>query len=202
MKQLDASFFKISTLKLPVAAGDLLVAEPFLDDEYFGRSVISVIDHDYAEGTTGVVLNHAIETPLAEVLDGITRPEPVTLYCGGPLGHDSLFFIHTLGDSIIPEARQYGNGLWIGGNFKSAIDYINQGYPIEGYIRFFIGYSGWTVGQLDEELNDDTWAVIPEPPQTNSILQGSGDHYWHRCVRTLGEAFKPWQLLPQSTQAN
>ncbi len=202
MKGIDTTFFKVTTAKLPVNAGDILVAEPFLDESYFCRSVISIIDHDDKDGTTGVVLNHAIDTPLADVLDGITLPHPITIYCGGPLGHDRLFFIHTLGDGIIPGARLYGNGLWIGGDFAAAVDYINQGYPVEGFIRFFIGYSGWTSGQLMREVHDDTWAVIPEPTASPDILQGEGDHYWHRAVRTLGEAYRAWQLLPQTIHAN
>ena len=91
MKNIDTSFFRISTEKLPVEVGDLLVAEPFLNEMWFDRAVISVIDHNPEEGTTGVVLNNALESSLDEVLDGIDREDKVPVYCGGPLSQDRLF---------------------------------------------------------------------------------------------------------------
>lgn len=136
MKNIDTSFFKISTEKLSVKAGDLLIAEPFLGETWFNRAVISLIDHSVEDGTTGVVLNHPITSTLDEVLDGVNSDSHIKVYCGGPLSQDRLYFVHTLGDEIIPDARLYAPGLWIGGNFDAAIDYINEGYPTDGQIRF------------------------------------------------------------------
>lgn len=202
MKNIDTTFFKISTLKLPVKAGDLIVAEPFLKESWFDRAVISLIDHSDDEGTTGVVLNHPLLSQLDEVLDGVTRKEPVRVYCGGPLSQDRLFFVHTLGDSIIPDAREYAPGMWIGGNFDAAIEYINDGYPVEGLIRFFIGYSGWTPGQLEDELKEDAWAVQPRPGAVSDLLEGHGDPYWHKIVKGMGDYYRTWQLLPQDARSN
>lgn len=202
MKNIDTSFFRISTEKLPVEVGDLLVAEPFLSEMWFDRAVISVIDHNPEEGTTGVVLNNALESSLDEVLDGIDREEKVPVYCGGPLSQDRLFFVHTLGDAIIPQARCYAPGLWIGGDFDAAIDYVNNGYPVEGYLRFFVGYSGWSAGQLDEELAAGTWAVKRGLDDVGPLLAGRGDSYWHRVVHSMGERYRQWTLLPQDVKAN
>lgn len=202
MKNIDTSFFKISTEKLSVKAGDLLIAEPFLGETWFNRAVISLIDHSVEDGTTGVVLNHPITSTLDEVLDGVNSDSHIKVYCGGPLSQDRLYFVHTLGDEIIPDARLYAPGLWIGGNFDAAIDYINEGYPTDGQIRFFIGYSGWAPGQLDEEINDDTWAVQNNADTLPDLLVGEGDAYWHKAVRSLGDHYRLWQLLPQDIKAN
>lgn len=202
MRNIDTSFFKISTEKLLVKAGDILIAEPFLGETWFNRAVISLIDHSDDDGTTGVVLNHPIASTLDEVLDGVKHDNPVKVYCGGPLSQDRLYFVHTLGDKIIPEARLYAPGLWIGGNFDAAIDYINEGYPTDGLIRFFIGYSGWTPGQLDDEISDDTWAVQNDIASMPDILEGEGDSYWHKAVRSLGNHYRLWQLLPQDIKSN
>ena len=202
MKNIDTSFFRISTEKLPVEVGDLLVAEPFLSEMWFDRAVISVIDHNPEEGTTGVVLNNALESSLDEVLDGIDREEKVPVYCGGPLSQDRLFFVHTLGEAIIPQARCYAPGLWTGGDFDAAIDYVNNGYPVEGYLRFFVGYSGWSAGQLDEELAAGTWAVKRGLDDVGPLLAGRGDSYWHRVVHSMGERYRQWTLLPQDVKAN
>ena len=202
MKNIDTSFLRVSTLKSAVRAGDLLVAEPFLNETWFNRGVISIIDHSDDEGTTGVVLNAPITIPLQEVLDGITREDPVTVYCGGPLSHDRIYFVHTLGPEIIPNARQYASGLWIGGDFEAATDYINEGYPTDGLIRFFIGYSGWTPGQLSDEINEGTWAVLSQTDKMLPLLSGKGDRYWHRAVKALGQHYRPWQIIPQDLSAN
>ncbi|MCI9054603.1 MAG: YqgE/AlgH family protein [Muribaculaceae bacterium] len=202
MKNIKTSFLDISTLKVPVHTGDLLVAQPFLQEEWFNRAVITVIDHSAEEGTTGAVLNLPIQSTLSEVLDGVTREEPVPVYCGGPLSQDRLFFVHTLGDSIIPDARQYAPGQWIGGDFAAAIDYVNQGYPIDGMLRFFVGYSGWTPGQLDEEIEADTWAVQSDAASAGKLLEGAGDAYWHRIVRSLGSFYRHWLMIPQDIRSN
>lgn len=202
MKNIDTSFFNISTENLPVTAGCLLIAEPFLTEMWFDRSVITVIDHNMDEGTSGVVLNQPIESTLDEVLDGVNPDTHVHVYCGGPLSQDRLFFVHTLGDAIIPDAREYAPGLWIGGDFNAAVDYVNGGYPVEGFLRFFVGYSGWGRNQVEKEIEMDTWAVQPRAAAIGNILEGSGDAYWHNAVRSLGERYRSWQLLPHDLTVN
>lgn len=202
MKNIDTSFFTISTENLPVTAGSLLIAEPFLTETWFERSVITVIDHSYDEGTSGVVLNAPIESTLDEVLDGVDPDTHIHVFCGGPLSQDRLFFVHTLGDAIIPDAREYSPGLWIGGDFNAAIGYINAGYPVEGFMRFFVGYSGWTGGQVEKEIEMDTWAVQPHAASMGNILTGYGDTYWHSAVRSLGSRYRSWQLLPHDLTSN
>lgn len=202
MKNINTSFLKISTLKLPVHTGDLLVAQPFLSESWFNRAVISLIDYSESEGTTGAVLNLPLKSTLPELLEGVSDERPVTVYCGGPLSQDRLFFVHTLGDGIIPDAREYAAGLWIGGDFDAVIDYVNQGYPVEGFLRFFVGYSGWSPGQLEDELEADTWAVQHDMSETGKLLAGSGDRYWHRIVRSLGPFYRPWLMIPQDVRAN
>lgn len=202
MKGIDTSFFRITADKQPVTAGGLLVAEPFLSEQWFDRAVISLIDHSNEEGTTGVVLNNPLATTLDEVLDGVKPEAGVRVYCGGPLSQDRLFFVHTLGDEVIPEARMYADGMWIGGDFDAAIQYVNSGYPVEDNLRFFIGYSGWTPGQLAEEIEAGTWAVQPDASAVEGILSDYGDTYWHRVVRSLGERYRIWSMLPRDIKAN
>lgn len=202
MKSLDTSFLRLSTIKRPVSDGDLLVAAPFLSEKWFNRAVISIIDNEPGEGTTGVVVNLALDTTLNEVLDGISREDPVSVYCGGPVSQDRLYFIHTLGEDVIPNSRMYAPGLWLGGDFDAALAYVNEGYPIDGFIRFFIGYSGWSSGQLKEEIDSDTWAIHPRLEDPHELISGEGDTFWHTIVRGLGEHYRPWTLMPRDTQSN
>lgn len=198
MKNLANGLFHIVTIdERAPHCGGLLVAEPFLKESYFNHGVVSIIDYAPGEGATGVVMNNRTEYMLSELLDNVSTDADQPVYCGGPLGLDRLYFIHSLGPDVIPDGRPYGNGLYVGGDFDSVIDYINSGYPAEGNLRFFIGYSNWGAGQLEREIREGTWAQAPAAHTPNEILAGSADPYWHRAVRSLGEAYRPWQLLPR-----
>lgn len=202
MKDLSTLLFRVENPKLQPHAGQVLVAEPFIGDEHFKHGVISVIDYLASEGTTGVVLNNRTEYMLDELLDGVNKDSNIPVFCGGPLGQDRLFFIHTLGPEIIPNARKYTDGLFVGGNFEQAIDYIRKGYPIDGCIRFFVGYSCWSVGQLESEILDNKWASVPDTPSPDLLLTGAGDQFWHRTVRSLGPQYRAWHLLPRNIACN
>lgn len=202
MKDLASTLFRVSSDKSAPRRGGLLVAEPFLRESYFSHGVISLIDYAPDEGATGVVMNKPTGYRLADLLDNTRVFSNAEVYCGGPLGQDRLYFIHTLGDKIIPGARMYAPGLYVGGDFNSVIDYVNSGYPVSGNVRFFIGYSSWTDGQLEEEIGEDTWAQAPMPENPESLLTLHGDAYWHRAVRSLGENYRSWQLLPSDPKSN
>lgn len=202
MNDLADSFFKIAIPGSMPQSGNLLVAEPFLDEPYFRHSVISLLEYDAAGGATGVVMNHNTGYILQDLLDNINAEGPIPVYCGGPLGLDRLVYIHTIGDNIIPGARMYADGLYIGGDFDAMTEYVNSGYPVEGYVRFFTGHSGWMEGQLEREIEQGAWVPMSASPDTAALLRLDGDRYWHRAVRTLGSKFRPWQLLPANPLFN
>ncbi len=181
--------------------GALLVAEPFLRESYFNHAVICIIDHGSGKNTMGLVLNRQISHTLSDLVDGIDGGEKIPVFCGGPMSSDRLFFLHTLGPDIINGAREVVKGLWVGGDFDQMKDYIAKGYPTEGHVRFFIGYSGWSPQQLEAELAKKVWAVteISDPGQ---LLIGADNSYWHAAVRRLGPAFRGWQFHPQNPLAN
>ncbi len=181
--------------------GSLLVAEPFLREEYFHHAVIQLIEYVPGGKAMGVVMNRKTGHMLQSLIDGVNVETPIPVYCGGPLSCDRLFFVHTLGD-LIPECQPLGDsGLYISGDFHVMLDYINSGYPVDGYIRFFVGYSGWSVGQLDEELSNKVWAVT-DVKSPMAALTLSEDRYWHQVVKLLGPAYRGWQYHPRNVHAN
>lgn len=202
MKDIITDFFKIKSRPHRPVCGGLLIAEPFMKEAYFNHGVVSLIDYVPAEGATGVVLNNATEYLLPELLDGVNKSVKVPVFCGGPVGQDRLFFIHTLGPEIIANARQYAPGLYIGGEFSDVIAYVNEGYRVEGNIRFFIGYSSWCEGQLEREISRESWVQYPAPADTSELLRYSGDTCWHRAVLALGSAYRSWTLLPRNIESN
>lgn len=149
----------------------------------------------------GVVLNRQISSTLKDLIPDITRKDDVPVFCGGPVSCDRLYFLHTLGSDIIPRAQLIKNGLWIGGDFDAVKQYVNAGYPIDGQIRFFVGYSGWDAGQLESELKNNVWAVT-DFTSAESLLEGKEDAVWHNVVRGLGDDFRTWLLHPQNVRSN
>lgn len=201
MKDLADILFAVRPEQTIPAAGAVLVSEPFVSQTYFTHSVVSIIDYAPDDGANGVVLNNSIEYCLDDLLDGVTTPD-IPVFCGGPIGHDRLFFIHTLGPEIIPGARLYSPGLYVGGNFRAAKEYVNGGYPVDGYIRFFVGYSSWDPEQLEAEMRSGLWASVPKTIKPENLLQGRGDRFWHNTVSLLGERYRSWQLLPRNVVCN
>ena len=200
MKDLDQFLNRIDLPRINPSSGALLVAEPFLRESYFNHAVIYLVDYGDGESSMGIVMNKTTNYLLSDLLNNVTRREPVPVYCGGPLSGDRLYFIHRLGD-IIPGAKHIADGMYIGGDFDCMIDYVNAGYPLEGFVRFCLGYSGWEVGQLDDELKNNVWAVT-SMKDADTILQGSEDGYWHGQVRTMGAKYRGWLYHPQYPSLN
>lgn len=181
-----------------LAAGALLVAEPFLAEDWFRHAAGIVIDYSMADGTVGLMLNQLASVTLNQVVD-CKKDYPV--YVGGPVGNDRLSFLHTLGD-VVPGSQQVMPGLWLGGNFDEALQLVDDNPLPEGMIRFFIGYSGWTPGQLEQEIDDHVWAVAAPPADAAQLLTGAGDAYWHRVVRDMGQDYKGWLYHPRDNHSN
>lgn len=196
----DNELFNIDIPGGKPSVGSLLVSEPFLKEEYFHHAVISVIDYaPYAEAM-GVVMNRMTTFTLQGLIDRISVETPIPIFCGGPMSCDRIFYLHSLGE-IIPDSQPVAEGLFVGGSFDAIIDYVNAGYPVEGYLRFFVGYSGWSPRQLDEEIANRVWAVTPADSPAR-LLTGCEDSYWHYHVRRLGNRFKGWRYHPSNPHVN
>ncbi len=180
--------------------GSLLVAEPFLRERYFHHAVICLVDYEPRGSAMGIVLNSRTSYTLQDLLPAVKSGRPIPIYCGGPMSCDRLYFMHTLGD-LIPNSRRVCDGLWIGGDFDTMLSIVNDGYLLDGHIRFFLGYSGWDADQLDGELLKSVWAVT-DIPSIDELLSGEEDSYWHRIVRTMGAHYRGWLYHPRNPHSN
>lgn len=208
MKDLTSRLFQVptGTATMP-AAGQQLISAPFVHDDLFRHGVLTIIDYDSHDGATGVVMGSRTGYTLSDLLDGIDDEFDIPVYCGGPEGQDRLYFVHNLGNDIVPGARPCGGGLYVGGDFDTIMEYINDGYPTEGSIRFFVGYCTWEPGQLEQELRSGYWAPTTRtananPAATSHLFSTEADALWHAAVRTLGEDFRPWSLIPRNPVCN
>ncbi len=196
---LESIIYKNPTIVNP-QKGDLLIAEPLLDEPYFKRSVILILDEDNNQGHIGLALNKITPVSLQDLFPDWKAGAEVPVYSGGPVEADRLFMLHTMGDRF-EGSMEVSPGLYVGAKLDDIIDYINNNRYADGNIRFFLGYSGWSRGQLTSEILKNTWALNPNPGHTD-VLTGAEDLYWRREVRRLGEKYRSWLLVPSNPAFN
>ncbi len=198
-KSLSKQFFYGDSPDRPVLAGDLLIAAP-LEKEHFSRSVVLIIDSDKAEGKLGLVLNKRSAMTLKDLVPIWDSAEDIPVFIGGPVENDRLFMLHTLGDEF-PGSIEILPGLFVGGSTEAMVNYIREGKPIDGKIRFFAGYAGWGSEQLEAEIDAKVWCVAM-PQNSEDLLSGSGNAFWRREVKKMGERYRGWLSVPSNPDLN
>ena len=194
----DKDQFKIRHNNLAPKKGKILISEPFLRDMYFQRSVILLIEHDVI-GSMGFVLNNYTDLFLNDFIEGLEKFTQIPIFLGGPVSSDNLFFIHSLGH-IIPDSIQIDDNLYFDGDFESLNYYLLSGQPVEGKIKFFLGYAGWTKNQLIEEIKQDFWLV--SRASNSDILLAKDESFWNKSVESIGNQYLTWLNYPKDPQLN
>lgn len=193
----DTDIFKIESNNVLPDKGKLLISEPFLQDANFGRSVILLIDHG-EEGTMGLIMNKQLPHIVNDFIEEFKYIDSIPLYRGGPVSTDTLFYLHNLSD--IKGSIPIDEGLYLNGDFSSIKRYILQGNPIEGNIRFFLGYSGWDAEQLQQEIKENTWLI--GQADSDLLLNKSVKDLWKTSLRELGKKYETWSRYPQIPSLN
>ncbi|PRY15663.1 putative transcriptional regulator [Pontibacter ummariensis] len=178
--------------------GSLLISEPFMGDANFERSVVLLCSHNEEEGSFGLVLNKPSNLKLSDVVDVYNESFDVELGVGGPVQYNTLHYVHRLAD--LPEAVQLGEGLYWGGDFELLRTMIGAGLVEAGDIKFFLGYSGWTAGQLQEEIDKNVWIVNNEA--ANKLFNLDADTLWRSVLREMGGKFKVLSNYPVDPRLN
>jgi putative transcriptional regulator len=140
--------------------GQLLVAHPLLNDGFFNRSVI-LLCSDNDEGSFGFITNFKTQFKLRDVRPQVKNGN-FPIFEGGPVAKDQLFFLHTLGKQISESVRIRGN-IYFGGDFNELLHHLEHGTVRQDEVRFFVGYSGWGLGQLANEISGGHWIVSDHP---------------------------------------
>ncbi len=181
--------YKIKSNRQPLHIGMLLLSEPYMRDSYFLRSVILMISHN-KEGSMGIVLNKRLSMRLNDIIPEFKHLDDIPLYNGGPAGIDSLFYVHSVRE--IRNSLRLGKNLFLNGDFEDLKSYILKGHPIEGNIRFFRGYAGWTAEQLEEEFKTNSW-IISMPHEEPFFYESE---MWKKSMKALGGKYAIWADFP------
>lgn len=181
----------------PLEPGMLLIADPFLKDPNFQRTVVFLCEHQ-DEGSFGFVLNRSYEYTLNELVSGLDDLT-IPVFYGGPVQIDTIHFLHQYPD-LIPGGYEITDGIFWGGDFEMAINLIRNKQIDPQRIRFYIGYSGWGSGQLNDELKEKSWLTV----QANRkiIFHKQTDEIWKDSLRLLGGEYEMMINFPIDPQLN
>lgn len=177
--------------------GVLLIADPFLKDPNFLRTVVFLCEHRQ-EGSFGFVLNRRYENTLDELIPALEDMK-LPVYYGGPVQMDTIHFLHQYPDEI-PGSEEVINGVYWGGDFEKVIDLLRVGVIHPDKIRFYIGYSGWSDGQLDMELEEKSWLTVAA--NLKLIFHRNYEEIWKDSLKQLGGDYEMMINFPIDPQLN
>ena len=179
------------------ASGILLIADPFLKDPNFLRTVVFLCEHK-KEGSFGFVLNRQYENTLDELIPELEGHQ-VPVYYGGPVQIDSIHFLHQYPDEI-PGGQEVVKGVYWGGDFDAVVDLIKKSAIDADKIRFFIGYSGWGEEQLNTEMKEKTWLTVKA--NRKLIFHNKQEEIWKDSLKHLGGEYEMMANFPIDPQLN
>lgn len=175
----------------------LLIAPPMIHDSNFRRSVVLLCEHS-PEGSFGLTLNDPLSASLPDVLPEIGG-FPAPLGRGGPVQTDTLHFIHRRGEEI-PGTISVSTGIYWGGDFDILKLLIEANNIAIEDIRFFLGYAGWSPGQLQREIEQGGWILVPGSP--DAVFSKNASDLWRRVLRDLGGEFAVLANFPEDPRLN
>ena len=179
--------------------GCLLVALPPLLDPNFRRAILFLIKHDPSEGAIGVILNRPQGSHIPDLEGDVADysiPEElgkVPVFEGGPVEKDQLI----LARMIVTESATRFEAL-------GREDCDPFGEIPDGELRAFVGYAGWSAGQLEREIADKSWITLPPTPEllTASASIEAGAKLWQGIMKSLGPWFHLMALAPDDLGTN
>jgi len=188
-------------MELRVAPGSFLVSVPQMLDPNFMHTVVLVCEHG-AEGAVGLVVNRPPSARIGDLLPehpGFSELD-IPVHQGGPVGLDTLQFVHTAGERI-PGGLELPNGLYLGGDMQALGEFLGNEKEPQRRVRVFLGYAGWGGGQLEEELQTGSWVPAPADPRLLFSAEPAED-IWRSSLRSLGIAGENLSQLPPDISWN
>lgn len=189
-------FFKYRN-KIAPEKGRLLISEPFLQDPNFERTVVLLCEHN-DEGSFGFILNKPAIVKVSEVMDELKNFDE-QLFIGGPVQQDTLHFIHREpkiegGTGVIDKIE------W-GGNFEHVLFLADTKQLDPVKVKFFLGYSGWGAGQLEEELAEDAW-IVCDFVSEELLFETDANNMWKKALSNMGGRFSVYANYPVDPNLN
>lgn len=189
-------FFKYAN-KITPEKGRLLISEPFLQDPNFDRTVVLLCEHD-EEGSFGFIINKPAEVNVGEVMEELKNFEE-KIFIGGPVQQDTLHFIHR--NAEIESGTEVIEDIYWGGNFENVLLLADTHQLDTKQIKFFLGYSGWGPGQLEEELAADAW-IVCDFVTDELLFEMKPADIWKKALSNMGGRFSVYANYPVDPNLN
>jgi len=184
--------------QIKLEKGTMLIAQPFMTDPNFNRSVILLCDHHKKEGSVGFIINKKTELKINDLINDFPEFES-NVYFGGPVAQETLHYIHTVG-AILDESIPIDQGVYWGGNFEKLKFLIDSQLILPKDIRFFLGYSGWTEGQLKGEITHGSWLTSDFFP--NYLFRVNNKMLWSKILNNKGDIYSVIAQIPEGQTLN
>jgi putative transcriptional regulator len=168
--------------------GKLLVSSPSLLDPNFRKTVVLIAHHD-ADGAMGLVLSHPSDVPAAEivpVLEGLPGGDDL-VFVGGPVQPEAFMVLAEFDDVEQAAAPILGRLGFMPADAEPDELAIRR-------LRLFAGYSGWAEGQLEAELEEDSWIVVEAI--ADDAFAVDPDELWRTVLHRKGGAFELMETMP------
>jgi len=180
-----------------VESGKILLAEPFMLDPNFKRSTVLLCEHN-EQGSLGFIMNKPLEVRITELIADFPDFE-TEVFFGGPVQTDTVHYLHNLG-SLLEDSIPVCPGVYWGGNFEKLKFLISSQLVDPQQIRFFIGYSGWSEGQLEDEMTYGSWILADM--HANYLFKSSPDELWRQVMYNKGRNYTVISEMPEDMSLN
>ncbi len=174
-----------------IESGSLLVSMPFLGDPNFERSVILICEHN-DDGSFGLILNQKSSFNLSdfELFEDDLYDDKV--FQGGPVQNNTIHFIH--GYDTLENSVQVRDHIYWGGDFENLKARVENNEVETTNIRFYLGYSGWSEGQLQEEIDRKSWAVFNG--YSKNLFRIEHEQLWKEILIEMGGEYARFANFP------
>lgn len=174
------------------------MAEPFMQDANFRRAVVLVTDHTDDEGTVGFIINKPLAVRITDLVEDFPEIDALA-YFGGPVSTNTIHYMHNVG-MLLDGSTEIGPGVYWGGEFDKLKFLIGQELITSENIRFFVGYTGWSPGQLIEELDSGSW--LTTEVHANYVFKSKPSRLWNQVMHHKGDLYSILAQLPEQPNLN
>ena len=173
--------------------GSLLLASPVMTDPNFSRSVIFMAAHSDQEGAFGYILNRPLDQSVGDLLpdQDLGALGTVPVFMGGPVATDKLAFAAMQWNKRKGTLRCQTHL-----SVADAIQAIKLGHDVRG----FVGYSGWTGGQLENEIQRRSWITAKAKSLVLAVEKPA--HLWSTILAEMGPKYSLMAKMPEDVTLN
>ena len=174
--------------------GKLLIAGPSLFDPNFRRTILLIADHD-EEGAVGVVLNRPADVSVGDAAPDLAELAGADdlVFVGGPVQPQAAVVVAEFEDPERAPLLAFDSIGFLTGEDPSSVGGIRRA-------RVFAGYAGWGPGQLDAEMEQDSW--LTETPTPDDVFTPRPEELWNTVVRRKGRQFELLATMPFDPSTN